>query len=92
MRGLDLENFWSVKLRKFSWEVWTLKIFQLSLDLVTIEDGTLKILVEVELWKFLVQVELKHFSNQNLEIFFNFENFFLNLNLLCNIIDFQRLS
>ena len=29
-------------------KVWTLKIFQLSLDLVTIDDGTLKFLVEVD--------------------------------------------
>ena len=37
-----------------------LENFQLSLDLVTIEDWTLK---------FLVEVELKHFSNQNIEFF-----------------------
>ena len=39
-----------------------LENFQLSLDLVTIEDWTLKILVEVELWKILFKLNLDIFQ------------------------------
>ena len=52
-----------------------LENFSIELDLVTTEDWTLKFSAEIELCKILVQVELRHFSNQNLENFFFYLNF-----------------